>query len=52
MGETKGNKQKIARYVFFAGIGIVGVAALVLLGSSWKEDKRIKKQQQELQTKK
>jgi len=52
MGETKGNKQKIARYAFFAGIGIVGVAALVLLGSSWKEDKRIKKQQQELQTKK
>lgn len=51
-GEIKGNKSKMVRYVFVASIGILGVVAIVLLGSGWKEDKRIMKQQQELLAKK
>lgn len=51
-GEIKGNKSKMVRYVFVASIGVLGVVSIVLLGSGWKEDKRIVKQQQELLAKK
>lgn len=52
MGEMNKDTRKMSRYVFFAGVGILGVIAIFLFGIGFREDYTIKKQQQELMTQK
>lgn len=52
MGEMNKDTRKMSWYIFFAGVGILGVIAIFLFGIGFREDYTIKKQQQELMTQK